>query len=81
MFKREGPPPTETEPEKPAEEPKEEEKAKSGSDKVPLIDEDIFDGESDKTEVEVNNLFLVTDDDKKKEAELVADEIPDGVNV
>ena len=77
MFK-EGPPPSsgnETE-----EEPANNETGESQQD-VPLIDEDIFDGEADQTEVKVNNLFLTTDDDKKKEAELVADDIPDGVNV
>ena len=52
----------------------------SGAD-VPLIDEDIFKGEVDQQEVEVGNLFLTTEEDKKQEAELVADDIPDGVNV
>ena len=42
---------------KPAAEGEPAEGEKKEGDKVPLIDEDIFDGEADKTELEVGNLF------------------------
>ena len=55
--------------EKAAEKPKEEEKSKEegkekdNKDKIPLIDEDIFDGESDTKEISVGNLFQPTEEE------------------
>ena len=46
---------------------------------VPLIDEDIFDGEVDTTEIEVGNLFEPSEADTA--AAITADDIPDGVDV
>ena len=43
-----------------------------------MIDEDIFDGEVDKSEVEVSNLFAPTEEEERK---IYADKIPEGVNV
>ena len=87
---KEGPPPkTDEKPaadakpaaeEKPAaaeEQPAEGEEKEGG--KEPLIDEDIFDGEADKTEIEVGNLFQPTEEEKA--AEITADVIPDGIDV
>jgi len=35
---------------------------------VPLIDEDIFNGQIDQKEIEVANLFVATEEDKNKAA-------------
>ena len=81
---KEGPPPkTDEKPAadaKPAaaeEQPAEGEEKEGG--KEPLIDEDIFDGEADKTEIEVGNLFQPSEEEKA--TAITADDIADGVDV
>lgn len=44
-----------------------------------MIDEDIFDGEADNSEIEVANLFQPTEEEQAEE--ITADDIPDGVDV
>ena len=44
-----------------------------------MIDEDLFDGEIDQSEIEVANLFAPSKEEKKKQ--FLAERIPDGVNV
>ena len=48
------------------------------SESLPLIDEEIFVGEVDNTELEVSNLFAPTE---KEEKLLYADDIPESVIV